>query len=200
MSFQRGSVGIAVVCGTKDLQFQSWHGQNFVYQWYNRKDDNKEKEGGNGPSLKNIGPKLKRYRRSLAGPPFFTSQQQVLTTSDSLIDGQQGSTETSFSTGSSFSWEKKSFSPVPGNSPKVPLGKLRWLGWFKWEIYFPNWDEVAWVEVIWAWAFQAWAKPELYKLSSRWAELYTYNLWALLEPCRVFIVSIFSKNFSEAVR
>ena len=80
MSFQRGSVGIAVVCGTKDLQFQSWHGQNFVYQWYNRKDDNKEKEAGNGLSLKNIGPKLKRYRRSLAGPPFFTSQQQVLTT------------------------------------------------------------------------------------------------------------------------
>ena len=146
MSFQRGSVGIAVVCGTKDLQFQSWHGQNFVYQWYNRKDDNKEKEAGNGPSLNNIGPKLKRYRRSLAGPPFFTSQQQVLTTSDSLIDGQQGSTETSFSTGSSFSWEKKSFSPVPGNSPKVPLRETEMIGMIQMRDLFLQlrWSGLSW--------------------------------------------------------
>ena len=27
-------------------------GENFIYQWYNRKDENKEKEAQNDPSLK----------------------------------------------------------------------------------------------------------------------------------------------------
>ena len=32
--------------------FESRHRQNFIYQLYNRKDKNKEKEAGKGPSLK----------------------------------------------------------------------------------------------------------------------------------------------------
>ena len=35
---------------------ESSHQQNFIYQLYNRKDENKQKEARNGPSLK----KLKR--------------------------------------------------------------------------------------------------------------------------------------------
>ena len=47
-----GSVGRAVAFDTRDPQFESRHRQNFIYQLYNRKDENKEKEAGNGPSLK----------------------------------------------------------------------------------------------------------------------------------------------------
>ena len=46
-----GSVGRAVTSDTRDLRFESKHRQNFIYQLYNRQDENKEKEVGNGPSL-----------------------------------------------------------------------------------------------------------------------------------------------------
>ena len=45
-----GSVGRAVASDTRDLRFKSRHWQNFIYQLYNRKDENKEKDAGNGPS------------------------------------------------------------------------------------------------------------------------------------------------------
>ena len=45
-----GSVGRAVASDTRDPQFESGHWQNFIYPMYNRKDKNKEKEAGNGPS------------------------------------------------------------------------------------------------------------------------------------------------------
>ena len=47
-----GSVGRAVASSTRDPWFESRHWQNFIYQLYNRKDENIEKEAGNGPSLK----------------------------------------------------------------------------------------------------------------------------------------------------
>ena len=51
-----GSVGRAVTSDTRDPRFEPCHRRNFVYQFicqlYNRKDENKEKEAGNGPSLK----------------------------------------------------------------------------------------------------------------------------------------------------
>ena len=47
-----GSVGRAVTSDSRDPRFESYHRQNFIYQLYNRKDENKEKEAGNGPSLK----------------------------------------------------------------------------------------------------------------------------------------------------
>ena len=47
-----GSVGRAVASDTRDPQYKSRHRQNIIYQLYNRKDRNKEKEAGNGPSLK----------------------------------------------------------------------------------------------------------------------------------------------------
>ena len=49
-----GSVGRAVTSDTRDPWFESQHWQNFIYQLYieKRKDENKEKEAGNGPSLK----------------------------------------------------------------------------------------------------------------------------------------------------
>ena len=34
------------------MRFESRHRQNVIYQLYNREDKNKEKEAGNGPSLK----------------------------------------------------------------------------------------------------------------------------------------------------
>ena len=49
-----GSVGRMVASDTRDLWFESRHRQNCIYQLYNRKDKNKEKEAGNGISLKNI--------------------------------------------------------------------------------------------------------------------------------------------------
>ena len=48
-----GSVVRAVASDTRDLQFESRHQQNIIYQLYNRKDENKEKEAANAPSLKN---------------------------------------------------------------------------------------------------------------------------------------------------
>ena len=39
---------------TRDPRFESRHWHNFINQLYNRKDKNKEKEAGNGPSLKNL--------------------------------------------------------------------------------------------------------------------------------------------------
>ena len=51
-----GSVGRAVASHTRDPRFEPYHWRNFVYQFiyqlYNRKDENKEKEAGNGSSLK----------------------------------------------------------------------------------------------------------------------------------------------------
>ena len=49
-----GSVGGAVAYDTRDLQFESRLQQNFIYLLFNRKDKNKEKEAGNGPSLKKL--------------------------------------------------------------------------------------------------------------------------------------------------
>ena len=46
-----GSVGRVVASDTRDLQFQSRHRQNFIYQLYKRKDKTKSKEAGNGPSI-----------------------------------------------------------------------------------------------------------------------------------------------------
>ena len=45
-----GSVGRAVASNTRDLSFKSRNRQNIIYQLYNRKDENKVKEAGNGPS------------------------------------------------------------------------------------------------------------------------------------------------------
>ena len=39
-----GSVGSTVASHTKDLRFESRQQHNFIYQLYNRKDKNKEKE------------------------------------------------------------------------------------------------------------------------------------------------------------
>ena len=47
-----GSAGRAVAYDTKDLRFESRHWQNFIYQLYNRKDENELKEAGNGPTFK----------------------------------------------------------------------------------------------------------------------------------------------------
>ena len=47
-----GSVGCAVASDTRDPRFESRHWQNCIDQLYKRKDENKEKEAGNGPSLK----------------------------------------------------------------------------------------------------------------------------------------------------
>ena len=51
-----GSVGRSVASDTRDLWFKSRHRQNFIYQiiyqLFNRKDKNKEKEAGNRPSSK----------------------------------------------------------------------------------------------------------------------------------------------------
>ena len=47
-----GSVGRAVASNTRDPRFESRHRQSFIYQLYIRKDENKEKEAGNGPSFK----------------------------------------------------------------------------------------------------------------------------------------------------
>ena len=49
-----GSVGRAVASDAREPQFESRRRQNFIYQLYskNRKDENKEKEAGNGPPLK----------------------------------------------------------------------------------------------------------------------------------------------------
>ena len=47
-----GSVGRAVASDSRDPWFESRHRQNFIFQLYNRKDENKEKEAENGPSLK----------------------------------------------------------------------------------------------------------------------------------------------------
>ena len=51
-----GAVGRAVASDTRDPRFESSHLQNFICQLYNRKDQNKEKEAGNGPSLKKSSP------------------------------------------------------------------------------------------------------------------------------------------------
>ena len=55
-----GSVGREVASDTRDPRFESTHRQIFIFKLYNRKDKNKEKEkeAGNGPSLKKglIGP------------------------------------------------------------------------------------------------------------------------------------------------
>ena len=45
-----GSVGREGDSNTKELRFEFRRWQNFIYQWYNRKYKNKEKEAGNGPS------------------------------------------------------------------------------------------------------------------------------------------------------
>ena len=46
-----GSVGRVVIHYTRYPQFKSRHQQNFIYHLYIRKDENKEKEDGNGPSF-----------------------------------------------------------------------------------------------------------------------------------------------------
>ena len=47
------SVGRADTSDTRDQWFESSHQQNFINQLYNRKDENKDEEAGNAPSLKN---------------------------------------------------------------------------------------------------------------------------------------------------
>ena len=47
-----GSVGRVVASETRDPRFVSRHGKYFLYQLYNRKDENKEKEARNGPTFK----------------------------------------------------------------------------------------------------------------------------------------------------
>ena len=47
-----GSVGRVVASVTRDPRFKSWHRHIFTSQLINRKDENKEKGSGNGPSLK----------------------------------------------------------------------------------------------------------------------------------------------------
>ena len=42
----------AVTSDIINPQSESRHEQNFIFQLYNRKGKNKEKEAGNGPSLK----------------------------------------------------------------------------------------------------------------------------------------------------
>ena len=50
-----GSVGRAVAYDTRGPWFESQHRQIFIDQLkLNRIDENKEKEAGNGPSLKNV--------------------------------------------------------------------------------------------------------------------------------------------------
>ena len=49
-----GSVGRAVDSGTRDLRFEPRQRQNFIYQLYDRKDENKGKEAWNGTSLKKL--------------------------------------------------------------------------------------------------------------------------------------------------
>ena len=52
--FKKGcnSGGRAVASVTRDPRFEPCRWRNFIYQLYNRKDKNKEKEAGKGPSLK----------------------------------------------------------------------------------------------------------------------------------------------------
>ena len=47
-----GSAGRAVASDTRDPQFEPSHQQNFTYQLCHGKDENKEKEAGNGPLKK----------------------------------------------------------------------------------------------------------------------------------------------------
>ena len=51
-----GSVGRAVASDTRDPRFKPRHRKSFIYQiiyqLYHRKDENKEKEAGNGPPFK----------------------------------------------------------------------------------------------------------------------------------------------------
>ena len=46
------SVGRAVASDTRDPRFKSRHRQIVIHKLYSRKDENKEREAGNGPSLK----------------------------------------------------------------------------------------------------------------------------------------------------
>ena len=64
-----GSVGRAVAYYTRDQQIKSRHRQNFIYQLYIRKDKNKEKESGNGPSWKKL---IKKYHQDLGIKPRKT--------------------------------------------------------------------------------------------------------------------------------
>ena len=45
------SDGRAAASDTRDPRYESRHWRNFIYQLYIRKDKNKEKEAGNGPSF-----------------------------------------------------------------------------------------------------------------------------------------------------
>ena len=71
-----GSVGRAVASNTRDPRFESRHRQSFIYQLYIRKDENKEKEAGNGPSLKKM---LKaKIHRSYRNSASYTSRNTQL--------------------------------------------------------------------------------------------------------------------------
>ena len=48
-----GSVGKAVASDSRDPWFGSRQWQNFIYQLFNRNDENKGKEATDGPSFKN---------------------------------------------------------------------------------------------------------------------------------------------------
>ena len=84
-----GSVGRAAASYTRDLQFESRHRQNFIYQLYNRKDENKEKEAGNGPSLKKM---LKaKIHRSYRNSASYTSRHTLLSKrTDRLTNSRVG--------------------------------------------------------------------------------------------------------------
>ena len=70
-----GSVGRAGAYDTRDMRFEYRHQQNFIYQLYNRKDEN-IKEASYGPSKKDERktPELISFNvRNLAnGDPFST--------------------------------------------------------------------------------------------------------------------------------
>ena len=49
-----GSIGKAVTSNTRDPRLEPRHQRKVIYQLYNIEDENKEKEAGNGPSLKTV--------------------------------------------------------------------------------------------------------------------------------------------------
>ena len=71
-----GSVGRVVASDTRDLRFEPHHRQyliyQLIYQLCNRKNENKEKEAGNGPSLKKASWLSSNIRGKFSELNFFT--------------------------------------------------------------------------------------------------------------------------------
>ena len=68
-----GAVGSAVAYETRDPQFESRHWRNFIYELYNIKDKNNEKEAVNSPSLKKYFAKLNLI--DVSRKHYFDSQE-----------------------------------------------------------------------------------------------------------------------------